>query len=95
MSETIDYAKFYDEDSKYQELRKSKSISRKIRLEEVDEYKNKYLFELVPTNIRFNTILEVGCATGDIISRFPIDIPPKNRYEIDISPKNIEFAKNE
>lgn len=95
MPETIDYAKFYDEDSKYQELRKSESISRKIRLKEVDEYKNKYLSELVPANIRFNTILEVGCATGDIISRFPIDIPPKNRYGIDISPKNIEFAKNE
>lgn len=95
MTENIDYAKFYDEHSKYQELRKSGSIYRKMRLEEVDHYKNKYLSELVPTNIRFNTILEVGCATGDIISRFPIDIPFKNRYGIDISPKNIEFAKNE
>jgi len=48
-----------------------------------------------PYDARLATILEVGCGTGDLISRFPTNIPPNKRYGIDVSPLNVEFARKE
>lgn len=95
MKQTFDPCLFYNNHDNYRKLRQRNSIFRKQYLDEIDQFKIKYLSKLIPSAIQFKTILEVGCATGDLVGRFPIDIPLSNRYGIDISSFNIEFAKDE
>lgn len=85
--------KYYDEHESYIERRKEGSKKRIEYLEEIDLWENKYLKSVIPENLKIETILEVGCGTGDLIGRFPTDIPESNRFGVDISNKNIEFAK--
>jgi len=95
LSQPFERGRFYDEHDAYKKRRKKGHPFRRRYLSEIDELKNKYLSMLVPSDARFGTILEVGCGTGDLIGRFPINIPLNNRYGLDISPLNIEFARNE
>ena len=85
--------KFYDEHESYIERRKEGSKKRIEYIEEIDLWKNKYLKSVIPKNYRIETILEIGCGTGDLLGRFPADICESNRFGVDISNKNIEFAE--
>jgi 2-polyprenyl-3-methyl-5-hydroxy-6-metoxy-1,4-benzoquinol methylase len=62
-------------------------------LDEIDLWKNKYLYEVLPKDITINRILEIGCGTGDLLARFPFETPLSERVGIDISEKNIDSAK--
>jgi hypothetical protein len=84
---------FYNNHKSYSSRREESSNFRKKYLEEIDEWKCKYLSELT-NDITLNSLLEVGCAAGDVIGRWKIDTPMKNRYGVDLSTKNIEFAKS-
>ncbi len=93
MQNTNFFKDFYDNQGSYILRRDKKSDFRKKYLEEIDEWKCKYLFELV-SGITLKSVLEVGCATGDVIGRWKIKTPMKSRYAIDLSTKNIKFAKS-
>ena len=92
MEPDIDFAKYYDNHPEYVQLREDEAVH-DFRLKIVDNWKIKYLFKVTPKNIRFGNIVEVGCATGELIGRIPFDVAPHNRYGIDISSLNI--AKSE
>jgi len=95
MDQTHDRYRFYDEHDYYKKLRTKGHPFRTKYLSEIDEWKNKYLSKVFPYGASITAILEVGCGTGDLISRFPTDVPLNKRYGIDVSPLNIEFAKRE
>ena len=89
----VNMQKYYNEHESYIERRKEGSKERIEYLEEIDLWKNKYLKSVIPVNYEIETILEIGCGTGDLLGRFSADIPESNRFGVDISNKNIEFAK--
>ena len=79
----FNFSAFYDNHESYASRRDESSDFRKKYLEEIDEWKCKYLSELI-NDIPLNSLLEVGCATGDVIGRWKINTPMKNRFAIDV-----------
>ncbi len=92
--QTFDFAGFYDALDSYTYRRIHNSASRLRYLNEIDHWKAKYLVRCLPAKAIFDTVLEIGCATGDLVGRFPISTPPSQRHGIDISPLNIAFAQS-
>ena len=89
------FQKKYNEDEEYIKIREKNSTVRAHYLCDIDQWKNKYLKTVLSNDIKVHSIMEVGCATGDLIGRFPSTVPLKKRYGIDISDKNIQFARKE
>ena len=90
----INFEELYNNDLKeYKEIREKDSEYKKRYLQEIDLWKNKYMISLISKKPGINKIIEIGCATGDLLQRFPINVKPENRFGIDISKKNILFAK--
>jgi len=85
----------YNEDLEYVEARIPGSSEREKHLQEVDFWKIKYLKKVAPPDHLISSILEIGCAMGDLIGRFPSGVPLSKRYGIDISSKNITFAREQ
>ena len=87
------FQKFYDSNPSYIKRRDIGSKFRKNYVEEIKFWKNKYLSSILLEDLEINNIVEIGSATGDLISSFPSKVPMENRYGVDISKKNIEAAK--
>ena len=85
------FGKLYDEMDDYVNVRINSTERKKYELE-VDHFKVKYLFELV-RNINAHSLLEIGCAIGILLNRFPLNVPFERKTGIDLSEKNIEWCK--
>ena len=88
----IEFRTLYDDMEEYILRRDPESYNaQRIRLE-IEYFKIPSLLEVLPNNFIYNSVAEIGCATGEIISTFPgPDI--KQRVGFDISPLNIQAAK--
>jgi len=93
MTKYIPMNQLYDVHPAYMGRRDLDSEFRKKYLNEIDFWKIKYLAPLLNKRMEINTIVEVGSATGDLIGRFPINVPLQNRYGIDFSFNNISAAE--
>jgi len=90
-TDETDYSALYDGHPEYAARRQSDSFER-VRVDlEVQYFKLPYLLELVE-DWRPRTALEIGCATGELIARFPV-LNDGLRTGVDISERNIDAAR--
>ncbi|MCF8296737.1 MAG: class I SAM-dependent methyltransferase [Saprospiraceae bacterium] len=89
-----DYKKKYENSEEYIDVRNKNSFSYQHYLNVLRNWKIKFLYKVIPNGTNINTILEVGCATGDLLANFPCKVAFSNRTGLDISEKNIKEAKN-
>jgi len=88
-----DLQDLYDHHEDYEAIRDVDNLRRRHYLQEVDLWKNRYLRSLFPEGWEPRTIVDVGCSTGDLIGRFPVQDDTVSRWGVDVSRKNIEFAR--
>jgi SAM-dependent methyltransferase len=86
-----DYAALYDGHPEYEARRQSDSFERMWVDTVVRYFKLPYLLNLAG-DWRPRTVLEIGCATGELIARFPV-LDGGCRTGVDISECNIEIAR--
>ena len=88
----IDFSALYDEHPEYVARRMADSLaSAQIELE-VQLFKLPNLIGVIPTGQRLCNVVEIGCATGELIAAFPVD-PGGRRVGLDISAANIATAR--
>ena len=88
----IDFAKLYDEHAEYSARRKNGSIEQQQIEIEVSQFKLPNLTKLLPQDFLPQRVIEIGCATGELIANFPVSSVGE-RVGVDISPANIATAK--
>jgi SAM-dependent methyltransferase len=88
----IDFSKLYDEGiTEYVQRRNPDSYSaRRIALE-VHEFKIPNLISVLPKDFEYDSVVEIGCATGELIANFP-GARIKRRMGFDLSSMNIDAA---
>ena len=90
--EDINFSALYDEHPEYVARRMADSLaSAQIELE-VQLFKLPNLIGVIPTGQRLCNVVEIGCATGELIAAFPVD-PGGRRVGLDISAANIATAR--
>jgi len=87
----VDFAALYDNHSEYVRRRDDNSFERARIDIEVNEYKLPNLLSLLSDDIPRRRVLEIGCATGDLIARFPV-ASGGSLIGVDLSMKNTEAA---
>jgi SAM-dependent methyltransferase len=89
----IDFSVLYDEKiAEYVQRRDPDSYSaRRIALE-VQEFKIPNLLTVLPKGFKYESVAEIGCATGELIATFP-GASIKLRVGFDLSRMNIDAAK--
>jgi SAM-dependent methyltransferase len=90
--QTVDFAKLYDEHADYTARRREGSFAQAQIALEVAEFKVPNLVRLLPSGYRPRRILEIGCATGELIAGFPV-AAGGDRVGVDISASNVETAR--
>lgn len=91
-SDGVDFAALYDAHAEYVSRRVAGSFeSRQIEIE-VQGFKLPHLVALLPGDYRPASVLEIGCATGELIATFPV-APGGRRIGNDISAENIAAAR--
>ena len=90
--EDINFSALYDEHPEYVARRMADSLaSAQVELE-VQLFKLPNLIGVIPTGQRLCNVVEIGCATGELIAAFPVD-PGGRRVGLDISAANIATAR--
>ena len=87
----VDFAALYDEHDEYTARRIPGSFEQAQVLLETTEFKIPNLLGLLPAGKVLDSVLEIGCATGELIGNFPI-VNGGRRTGCDISPANVEAA---
>jgi SAM-dependent methyltransferase len=88
-----DFKNIYENSEEYKEIRDKHSFAYKHYFDVVINWKVKYLNRVIPGGTVINSILEVGCATGDLLASFPSGSDSTHRTGLDISENNIAEAK--
>jgi hypothetical protein len=91
--EFADFKNIYENSDEYKDIRNNESLAYKHYLDVVINWKIKYLTRVIPDGIELNSILEIGCATGDLLASFPSAETRTNKTGLDISDRNIAEAK--
>lgn len=89
MKPPVDFAALYDEHPEYVARRAGGSIEQAQVDLEVRMFKLPGLMAAWPVGRPLNRVLEIGCATGELIAAVPATV----RVGLDISPANIEAAR--
>lgn len=88
----IDYAALYDQHAAYSARRVDGSFEQRLILLEALEFKIPSLLSVCPGLPGFASVLEIGCATGEIIANVPIRLGGR-RVGCDISSENVARAR--
>lgn len=89
--QAVDFAALYDQHSEYAARRVAGSFEQAQVLLEATEFKIPNLLGLLPAGKVLGSVMEIGCATGELIGNFPV-VSAGRRAGCDISPANIEAA---
>lgn len=92
METPIDFAALYDEHPEYVARRRSGSFEETQIDIEVRLFKLPNLLALLAGSGEPASVLEIGCATGELIAAMPVQAGGR-KVGIDISPANIEVAR--
>jgi SAM-dependent methyltransferase len=93
VSSKVDFERLYEGHSDYAARRLHGSFEQQQIAIEVQHFKLPYLLGLLPAGQAISSVLEIGCATGELIASFPVE-KPGVRHGVDISPSNIRVAKS-
>jgi hypothetical protein len=85
-----DFAVFYDNQPDYVAFRNDKEKQKEYRT--LVDWKVRKLIGIIPDNIKFSNILEVGCAFGVLLNNIADRLQVDSRTGIDISDENIKTA---
>lgn len=89
---SVDFAALYDSHIEYKARRVAGSVeARQIDIE-VRGFKVPNLLRCLPTDYLPQRVLEIGCATGELIATFPV-VPGGQRFGSDISAENMVAAR--
>jgi SAM-dependent methyltransferase len=88
----VDFAALYDAHPDYVARRDAASYERQLVDLEVRHFKLPQLVALLRGE-RLSSVVEIGCATGELIAAFPLAEPRGRRLGLDISPRNIAAAR--
>ncbi|HBC77024.1 MAG TPA: hypothetical protein DEO60_11585 [Bacteroidales bacterium] len=86
----IDFAVFYDKQQDYVAFRNDREKQDEYKI--LVDWKVRKLGEIIPDNLKFNNILEVGCAFGVLLNSIADRLDAGIRTGIDISGENIKTA---
>jgi len=92
MQTPVDFAALYDEHPEYVSRRRAGSFEEAQIDLEVRLFKLPNLLALLPEGGEVSSVLEIGCATGELIAAMPVQAGGR-KVGIDISPANIEVAR--
>lgn len=87
------FGELYDGNDEYVARRDPESHSARQILLEVLNFKIPNLVSVIPNGFTYRSIMEVGCATGELIANFPADTDNAQRLGLDISPLNVAAAR--
>jgi SAM-dependent methyltransferase len=88
----INFASLYDEHAEYKARRVAGSLeSRQIEIE-VQRFKLPNILKCLPLDYLPQRVLEIGCATGELIAAFPVRAGGQ-RFGSDISVENVAAAR--
>lgn len=90
-SQDVDFAALYDQHSEYAARRVAGSFEQAQVLLEATEFKIPNLLGLLPAGKVLGSVIEIGCATGELVGNFPVASGGR-RAGCDISPANIDAA---
>jgi SAM-dependent methyltransferase len=92
------FRNFYESKSEYVQRRDPGSFDAQQVLLEARLFKAPNLVAVLPPEFRYESVVEIGCATGELLAEFP---PSRNSGNVsirktgfDISPSNIEAARS-
>ena len=85
-----DFAVFYDNQPDYVAFRNDKEKQEEYKI--LVDWKVRKLTGIIPVNLRFSNILEVGCAFGVLLNSIADRLHIDSRTGIDISGENIKTA---
>jgi predicted TPR repeat methyltransferase len=86
----FDFAQFYDKQPEYVAFRND--ILKREYYNIASDWKVRELVSLVPRNMVFKNVLEVGCAFGVLLNNISDKLNIENRTGVDISRENIKAA---
>lgn len=90
--DSVDFATLYDQHEEYTARRVAGSFEQAQVLLEATEFKIPNLLRLLPAGLgKLASVLEIGCATGELIANFPVASNGR-RVGCDISPENVRAA---
>ena len=87
----VDFAALYDGHGEYAARRVAGSFEQEQVLLETTGFKIPNLMSLLPPGLLLRSVLEIGCATGELIANFPV-APGGRRVGCDISVANVAAA---
>lgn len=98
MATREEFRSLYDGHPDYVERRYSESLSaREIQLEAHD-FKAPNLLRTIPDSFAYSSVIEIGCATGEVLAAFPDQHPTRGnlirKTGFDISPLNVAAARS-
>lgn len=88
----VDFSKLYDEHPDYVARRANGSFEQAQIDIEVRQFKLPQLMRLLPQEYALNSVLEIGCATGELIDAVPVQQGGR-KVGIDISAANVAAAQ--
>jgi SAM-dependent methyltransferase len=88
----VDFSALYDEHPEYVARRGAGSMAQAQVDLEVRLFKLPGLMGVLPAGHRLGRVLEIGCATGELIAAIPVE-PGGERVGVDISPANVAAAR--
>jgi len=88
----VDFSALYDEHPEYVARRGAGSLEQAQVDLEVRLFKLPGLMAVLPAGQRLRRVLEIGCATGELIAAVPVE-PGGERVGLDISPANVAAAR--
>jgi hypothetical protein len=84
--------RLFDEHAQYRALRETGSLRHQMYRIEVEEWKIPHLVRALPPGVRYSSVGEIACATGELIAGFPAP-PGVRKWGCDISGENIRTAR--
>ena len=92
----VELSQLYDGHHEYIARRNIDSFEAQQILLECSEFKAPNLLSVVPSGFEISSVIEIGCATGDLLASFPgreANARSVSRTGFDISPLNISVAR--
>ncbi len=91
MITNINFEEFYNKQKDYKQFRDNplKQEEYKVWV----DWKARNLVNIIPDNLKFSSVLEIGCAFGLLLDNISKRLKIPYSFGIDISPKNIQLAQ--